>query len=122
MREFLWLAFAGVIALAGCNAALGPPLKPGSALLLATRSVDRAEAAGAAEADALVYQSAQRKLKSARGLLKTEPDRSRQLAESAAADARLAEAAAHQHRLREAERRMEAAVARARERLAGHGR
>lgn len=119
MREFLWFAFVMVIALVGCSATLGPTLDAQSTLVLAGRAVDRAEAAGAAEADALGYRSARRKLAAARRFLETAPERSRQLAESAAADARLAEAVAHEHRLRAAERRIEEAVARVGQRLAG---
>lgn len=121
MHEFLWLACFVAITVAGCSVALDPPLAPLSAVAEAARAVDRAAAAGAAQSDAVNFQSAQRKLAAARRLLGTAPDRSRRLAEAAMADARLAEAVAHERRLKEAEQRMEAAVARLRRRLTARG-
>lgn len=121
MHEFLWVAFAIAIALAGCSAALNSQLDPESAVANAARAVERAANAGAAEADAVNFQSADRKLAAARQLLGTDPDRSRRLAEAAAADARLAEAVAHERRLGQAEQRMEAAVARLRQKITAHG-
>ena len=114
------LLLALSIALAGC-AAPGARVDPPSAVAHAARAVERAKTAGAPEADPVNYGAAREKLSEARRLLDKRPARSRRLAESAAADARLARAAAMQRKLRQSEEAMEAAVINTRDRLTSHG-